>query len=48
MLPDRPIHAHVAAANAGSIRVLRKCGFHPAGPPATGEDGIDEILFVLP
>lgn len=47
MLPDRPIHAHVAAANTGSIQVLRKCGFHPAGPPVTGDDGIDEVLFVL-
>lgn len=47
LLPDRPVHAYVAVANTGSIRVLRKCGFHPAGPPTTGADGIDEVLFVL-
>src|SRR5690349_9981108 len=26
-LPVRPLHAHVAAHNVGSIRVLEKCGF---------------------
>jgi RimJ/RimL family protein N-acetyltransferase len=26
-LPQRPLHAYVAATNAGSIRVLEKCGF---------------------
>jgi RimJ/RimL family protein N-acetyltransferase len=25
--PRRPLHAHVVAANVGSIRVLEKCGF---------------------
>jgi len=50
-VPNRPLYAHVAAHNAGSIRVLQKCGFrrdhvqearlhHP-------EDGVDELLFVL-
>ena len=26
-LPQRPLHAYVAPTNAGSIRVLEKCGF---------------------
>lgn len=43
----RPVHAHVAVANAGSVRVLRKCGFRPAGPPVVGADGIAEVLLVL-
>ncbi|WP_460491012.1 GNAT family N-acetyltransferase [Dactylosporangium cerinum] len=47
VLPDRPVHAYVAVANAGSIRVLRKCGFHQAGPPVTADDGIAELLFTL-
>ena len=46
-LPDRPVHAYVATANTGSVRVLRKCGFHPAGPPHTGDDGIEEVLYIL-
>jgi RimJ/RimL family protein N-acetyltransferase len=25
--PRRPVHAHVVAANVGSVRVLEKCGF---------------------
>jgi RimJ/RimL family protein N-acetyltransferase len=47
VLPDRPVHAHVAVANAGSIRVLRKCGFQQAGPPVTGDGGVPELLFTL-
>ena len=27
LVPVRPLHAHVAAHNLGSIRVLEKCGF---------------------
>ena len=46
-LPDRPLHAHVAVANTGSVRVLRKCGFQPAGAPVPGDDGIEEMLYVL-
>jgi RimJ/RimL family protein N-acetyltransferase len=47
----RPLHAHVAAHNAGSIRVLEKCGFRrdrvqEATAPAS-DDGIEELIFVL-
>lgn len=50
-LPARPVHAHVAAHNAGSIRVLQKCGFQrdlvqEAQAPAP-DDGIEEFIFVL-
>jgi RimJ/RimL family protein N-acetyltransferase len=47
----RPLYAHVAVHNAGSIRVLTKAGFRrdreleaQAPPP---EDGVDEFIFVL-
>ena len=47
----RPLYAHVATHNVGSIRVLQKCGFerdrvqeaHAPHP----EDGIEEFVFVL-
>ena len=50
-VPDRPIYAHVAAHNAGSIRVLQKCGFQrdhaqEARTPKP-EDEIEEFIFVL-
>lgn len=50
-MPDRPLYAHVAAHNAGSIRVLQKCGFRrdhaqeALAPEA--EDEIEEFIFVL-
>ena len=48
----RPLCAHVAVANVGSIRVLEKCGFTglpPDDPEARtiGDDGVEEILLVL-
>ena len=43
----RPLHAHVARHNAGSIRVLEKCGFRQVGDAVTGDGGVDELLFVL-
>ena len=51
-VPVRPVYAYVAAHNAGSIRVLQKCGFHrdsaqEAEAPRP-EDGIEELIFVLP
>lgn len=48
---NRPLFAHVAVHNAGSIRVLTKAGFRrdrdlEAQAPAP-DDGIDEFIFVL-
>lgn len=50
-VPIRPLYAHVAVHNVGSIRVLEKCGFRrdrmqEAQEPAP-EDGIKEFIFVL-
>ena len=50
-VPVRPLYAHVAAHNVGSIRVLEKCGFRrdrtqEANAPAP-DDGIEELVFVL-
>jgi RimJ/RimL family protein N-acetyltransferase len=47
----RPLHAHVATHNVGSIRVLEKCGFRrdrvqEATAPAS-DDGVEEFIFVL-
>ncbi|GAB3778491.1 GNAT family N-acetyltransferase [Nocardioides ungokensis] len=47
----RPLFAHVAVHNVGSIRVLEKCGFRrdrvqEANEPAL-DDGIEEFIFVL-
>jgi len=46
----RPLHAHVARSNPGSIRVLEKCGFtlseEDRGPIDEGEP-VEEFLFVL-
>jgi RimJ/RimL family protein N-acetyltransferase len=47
----RPLQAHVAAHNVGSVRVLEKCGFgrdraQEAEAPAS-DDGIEELVFVL-
>jgi RimJ/RimL family protein N-acetyltransferase len=44
-LSDRPLFAHVAAHNVGSIRVLEKCGFERVG--ASRVDAVDELLFRL-
>jgi RimJ/RimL family protein N-acetyltransferase len=43
----RPLVAAVAVDNVGSIRVLEKCGFRLTGPPAVGEDGVREVVYVL-
>ena len=47
----RPLYAHVAVHNVGSIRVLEKCGFRrhrvqEAKAPAP-DDGIEEFIFFL-
>jgi RimJ/RimL family protein N-acetyltransferase len=49
--PERPVHARVAADNAGSRRVLEKCGFRVSGHDrgfanARGEE-IDELVLTL-
>jgi len=47
----RPLYAHVAVHNIGSIRVLEKCGFQrdrvqEARAPAPDDD-VEEFIFVL-
>ncbi|WP_255115617.1 GNAT family N-acetyltransferase [Streptomyces sudanensis] len=49
---ERPLHARAAADNAGSIRVLRRCGFEITGHDrgwahARGAE-TDEVLLTLP
>jgi RimJ/RimL family protein N-acetyltransferase len=50
-VPARPLHAHVATHNVGSIRVLEKAGFRrdPEQEAAEPEpdDGVEEFIFVL-
>jgi RimJ/RimL family protein N-acetyltransferase len=47
----RPLYAHVAAHNVGSIRVLDKCGFRrdraQEAQAAASDDGIEELIFAL-
>ncbi|MGW9119437.1 GNAT family N-acetyltransferase [Streptomyces sp. NPDC055663] len=50
-VPERPLHARAAADNAGSRRVLEKCGFTVTGRDhgyahARGEE-TDELQFTL-
>ena len=49
-LDTRPLHAHVAAHNIGSIRVLEKCGFERSGGRTHAQpdaDGVEELLLKL-
>lgn len=48
-LDTRPLYAHVAAHNVGSIRVLEKCGFERTddGPTTADGDGVEELLLRL-
>ncbi|MFB6978140.1 GNAT family N-acetyltransferase [Streptomyces scopuliridis] len=51
LVSTRPLHAHAAADNAGSIRVLEKCGFvitgHDRGFAQARDGEIDEVLLTL-
>jgi RimJ/RimL family protein N-acetyltransferase len=52
LAPERPLHARAVSDNAGSARVLEKCGFVATGTErdfaaARGEE-VDEVLFTLP
>ena len=48
-LDARPLYAHVAKHNVGSIRVLEKCGFRAVEEQTIEESGttIDEVIFRL-
>ena len=47
----RPLDAHVAKHNAGSIRVLEKCGFTLSGEDtvtsSAGGKAVEEFVFTL-
>jgi RimJ/RimL family protein N-acetyltransferase len=45
----RPLHAHVVHHNAGSIRVLEKCGFRIVGEKTIEESGVQihEVILRL-
>jgi RimJ/RimL family protein N-acetyltransferase len=47
----RPLYAHVAVHNIGSVRVLEKCAFRrdraQEAKAPTPDDGIEELIFVL-
>ena len=50
-VPERPLYARAAADNAGSLRVLEKCGFRESARArgyarARGEE-IDEVVLTL-
>ncbi|AZM52552.1 GNAT family N-acetyltransferase [Streptomyces sp. WAC 01529] len=51
LIPERPLYARAAADNAGSLRVLEKCGFRESarerGYAAAREAEIDEVVLVL-
>ena len=49
LVTERPLRAHVAEHNVGSIRVLEKCGFSLEREASVeeGGDGIVEMVFVL-
>jgi RimJ/RimL family protein N-acetyltransferase len=47
IVDDRPLLAHVAAHNVGSIRVLERCGFSLLHE-TTASDGVREYLYELP
>jgi RimJ/RimL family protein N-acetyltransferase len=44
LVRERPLRAHVAASNVGSVRVLEKCGFVPVARVTTD---VEEIVYEL-
>lgn len=44
LVRERPLHAHVAAHNAGSIRVLEKCGFRRIGIEEEPDGHVDVLM----
>jgi len=44
LVPARPLYARAASDNAGSLRVLQKCGFRPAGTEKSFAAGRDEAI----
>jgi RimJ/RimL family protein N-acetyltransferase len=47
-LDTRPLYAHVATHNVGSIRVLEKCGFERTrGGSTPSAEGVEELLLKL-
>lgn len=49
VVTERPLYAHVAKHNLGSIRVLEKCGFRVEREESVGdaEQDFAELVFVL-
>ena len=51
LVTARPLHARAASDNAGSLRVLHKCGFQPAWTeksfPAGRNEDIEETILRL-
>jgi RimJ/RimL family protein N-acetyltransferase len=49
LVTERPLHAHVAKHNVGSIRVLEKCGFSLEREESVEVAGTDvaELVLVL-
>ena len=47
IVTERPLYAHVARHNAGSIRVLEKCGFSLEREESAGAAGEDTAELVL-
>ncbi|WP_055698027.1 MULTISPECIES: GNAT family N-acetyltransferase [Streptomyces] len=51
LVPERPLYARAAADNAGSLRVLDKCGFRVSARESAFAEArgthIDEVVLVL-
>ncbi|MEA2559761.1 MAG: hypothetical protein QOH06_1265 [Acidobacteriota bacterium] len=47
LVTERPLHAHVAKHNVGSIRVLEKCGFSLDREESVDVAGVAELVLVL-